>query len=54
MEKVKSLGGQLLIVTAGVLIGMKLYEYLNKPKIAAPVAVSTADNTSTGAAPATT
>lgn len=36
MAKVLSYGGYFLLATGAVLTGLKLYEYLNKPKVAAP------------------
>lgn len=36
MEKFKSVLGTFLLTTAAVVAGLKLYEQLNKPKVAAP------------------
>lgn len=36
MEKFKSFAGQFLLVTGAVLVGLYVYEQLNKPKVAPP------------------
>lgn len=36
MENLKTIGVQLLIVTAGVLIALKVKEQMNKAKVSAP------------------
>jgi len=41
MEKVKSFVGQVLIVTAGALLALKVYDWLNKPKVVLPKTTTT-------------
>lgn len=42
MEQAKKIGGQVLIVVVGVIVALKVQEYLNKAKLTAPAASKTA------------
>jgi hypothetical protein len=41
MEKAKSYGVMLLIAVAGSLVALKIYEQMNKPKVALPATAPT-------------